>query len=523
MLSAVSPHLGASGNGSSFADSQGLVLALDKDPSFPERDCSELVSLTDFSISLISASMIPASPETPEHCLVHGVISPEIEFVALLPTVWNGRLYVHGNGGDAGESVYGEFGKSVRNTALKLGFVATFSNAGHDGGSYSGTRWAYNSLQREIDYSFRALHLNTVAVKNISQYYYGKQPAYSYFDGCSTGGGQAFKEAQRFPEDFDGILAGAPVSDPFTLLLYIWNNQKAQELMRFDRQRTHYLGKLIMDKYDTVDGLGDGVISDPAAIDFDPGRDLPRDHTGKNGFTDREIEGLTLAYGGLVHENRLIAEGLPIGAELPGLTYTGHGFDSTRHTSAWVDRLIPGDSGSIVMRQVMQDWFRYLLLDQDEPNLDWKTMQLADILKKMEARRPLLTASDPNLQRLKARGAKLLIYNGWGDVGVNPYFVINYYKAVREIFQDETDDFTRLFLIPGMFHCRGGLNVDRFDGMTALINWVEGKKPPDSIPASRIEDGRITRTRPLCPYPQVAMYDGHGDINQAGSFMCRRR
>ena len=325
-----------------------------------------MVSLTDYGVSFISARLIPASGEIREHCLVYGVISPEIEFVAQLPTVWNGRLYVHGNGGDAGESVYGEFGKSVRNTALKHGFIATFSNAGHDSDSYSGTRWAYNSLQREIDYSFRALHLNTVVVKNISQYYYGKQPTYSYFDGCSTGGGQTSKEAQRFPADFDGILAGAPVSDPFTLLLYIWNNQKAQELMRFDFQRIHYLGKLIMDKYDAVDG----VISDPAAIDFDPGRDLPHDNTGKNGFTNREIEGLALAYGGLVYENRLIAEGLPIGAELPRLTYTGNGFDSTTHTSAWVDQLIPSDSGSIVMCNVMQDWFRYLLLDQDDPDLD---------------------------------------------------------------------------------------------------------------------------------------------------------
>ncbi len=514
-----SPLVHAYGNGSGFTGTSHLTVDIGNPQLHPAIACKRLLELTGFDVSIVSADEIVANAATPEHCRVYGVISPEIEFVAQFPVSWNGRLYVHGNGGDGGQSVRGDFGREVRNAAVRNGFVATFSNTGHDAGVYPGTSWAFNSLQREIDYSFRAVHLNTVVVKQISETYYGHETAYAYFDGCSTGGGQAFKEALRFPDDFNGILAGAPVSDPFSLLLYIWNNQRAQELMRFDAARVHFLGEILMDRYDAVDGVIDGVIGNPEAIDFRPERDLPRDPEGRNGFTDQEIQGLSLAYGGLFYDGRQLAPGIPIGGELPGLTYVENFFTEIAPASAWVNRLIPGDNGSIVMRFVMQDWFRYLLLDQDDPSLDWRTMDLADVLKRMEPKRALLAATDPDLTRFRANGGKLLIYNGWADVGVNPYLVLNYYKQIRKIFEAGTDDFARLFLVPGMFHCWGGVNVDRFDGMTALINWVEGGQAPDVIPASRIENGKVTRTRPLCPWPQVARYSG-GDVDRAESFRC---
>jgi len=519
VLLLASPLLHAYGNGSSFTGTDRLMVDAGGLHAQPVIACNEVLSLTNFNVSIISADTVAANAGTPEHCLVYGVIAPEIEFIAQFPADWNGRLYVHGNGGDAGQPVRGEFGREVRNAAVRNGFIATFSNAGHDSGTYPGTTWAHNSLQREIDYSFRALHLNTLAVKQIGEAYYGAKTAYSYFDGCSTGGGQAFKEALRFPDDFDGILAGAPVADPFTLLLYIWNNQNAQELMQFDGQRVRFLGEILMERYDAADGVKDGVISNPEAIDFDPARDLPRDPGGKHGFTEREIQGLAMAYGGLFHEGGQLAPGIPIGGELAGLTYAENSFVEISPVSAWVNRVIPGSNGSIVMRFVMQDWFRYLLLDQDDPNLDWQTMDLSDVLQKMEEKRALLAATDPDLSRFRARGGKLLIYNGWADVGVNPYLVLDYYRRIQQVFDDETSDFARLFLVPGMFHCWGGVNVDRFDGMTALMNWVEAGQAPDSIPASRMENGQVTRSRPLCPYPQVAVYQG-GDMDRAKNFRC---
>jgi feruloyl esterase len=284
-----------------------------------------------------------------------------------------------------------------------------------------------------------------------------------------------------------------------------------------------FLGQILMEKYDAVDGVEDGVIGNPAAIDFDPDRDLPRDLSGRNGFTDLELQGLGLAYGGLVHEGRQLVAGVPIGAELAGQAYAGNDFAAGEPSSAWVNRLVPNGQGSIAMREVMQDWFRYLLLEQDDPGLDWRDIDLSELLSKMEAKRALLSATDPDLSAFRDRGGKLLIYNGWADAGVNPYLIIDYYGKILHQFQQSqrgTDDFVRLFLVPGMFHCRGGLNVDRFDGMTALINWVESGSAPDSIPASRVENGQVTRTRPLCPYPQVIRYDGAGNINQADNFRC---
>ena len=509
------------GNGASFTETDRLLVDVQKNLREPALSCAELLRVNDVEARITSVRWIAESRELPDQCQVFGIIDPEIEFIARFPAKWNGRLYVRGNGGDAGESVRGNMAMRERNAALRLGFITTFSNGGHDAAAWPGSRWAYDSEQREIDYSYRALHLNTVVVKELAARYYSEAPTHSYFDGCSTGGGQGFKAAQRFPEDFDGILAGAPVFDPPTLLLHIWHNQRAQQVMQFDAQRVQLLGEIIMRKYDGVDGVVDGVIGNPAAIDFEPRRDLPQDSGGENGFTDSEIDGLAMLYGGLFHNGQQLAPGIPIGAELAGQSYAGDDFAPAEDASAWVDRIIPGANGGIVMRDVMQDWFRYLLLDRDDPALDWRDIDLDDVLPRMELKRPMLSAVDPDLQSFRDRGGKLLIYTGWGDIGVNPYLVVDYYERLRERYGAETGEFARLYMIPGMFHCRGGLNVDRFDGMTALINWVEQGKAPDVIPAKRIDDGGTVRTRPLCPYPAVASYLGAGDVDRAESFECR--
>jgi len=512
----------AYGNGSSFTMVDASAIAYSDANYAPTSRCSTSLIETNSDLSIISATLVAQEVDVPEHCLVYGVISPEIQFVVQLPVLWNGRLYVHGNGGDGGESVYGEYGKATRNAALRHGFVATFSNTGHDRSAFQGSRWAYNSLQREIDYSYRALHLNTVVVKQIIEAYYGRGVKYSYFEGCSTGGGQGFRAAQRFPDDFDGIVAGAPVFDPEMLLLYVWNNQQAQEIMQLDSERLVFLAKWMMNKYDKVDGVKDGVISNPAAIDFDALRDLPLDESSKNGFTKAEIEGLVLVYKGLVVNGKLIAHGVPIGAEAAGQKYQDRSFIPTRSSSAWQERIVPDKDGQIIMRLVMQDWFRYVLFEVDDPKRQWQTLDLEKDLPKLITKARFLSGKDPDLRRFKDHGGKLLIYNGWGDAGVNPYHVIDYYNKVQKIVGEETKDFARLFLIPGMFHCLGGLNVDRFDTMTPIINWVEAGVAPDSIPAARIESGKVTRTRPLCPYPEVATYDGKGSTDEARNFRCVR-
>ena len=164
--------------------------------------------------------------------------------------------------------------------------------------------------------------------------------------------------------------------------------------------------------------------------------------------------------------------------------------------------------------------FRYLLFETDDPTRHWRALDVNAALPEFDAKSRLLSVREPDLSAFKAHGGKLIIYNGWGDVGVNPYFALDYYQQLRASTGPHTTDFARLFLVPGMFHCRGGLNVDRFDAITVLIEWVESGIAPDSISAVRIDDGRITRSRPLCPYPRIARYDGSGSVDKKENFNC---
>jgi hypothetical protein len=521
LLASLSPTIVAFGNGSSFTSSTESKVNYSFSPARPLLNCEALLNSSNTNVSIISATLITTTDDVPEHCLVYGVITPEIQFVVQFPSNWNRRLFVHGNGNDGGESVYDYYGRDIRNTAVRHGFVASFSNMGHDRDSFKGGTWAKNNLQRELDFGYRSLHMNTIVVKQMIENYYGRQAAYSYFDGCSTGGGQGLKAAQRFPDDFDGILAGAPVSDPASLLLYFWNINKAQDVMQLDSARLLKLGKVIMKMYDEVDGVKDGVINNPAAIDFDPERDLPRDNSGKKGFTDKEITGLSRAYGGMQNNGRKIAPGVPLGAELAGLSYKRHSLVPSTPASAWEGRIIPDKRGLVVSQLIMDSWFRYVLFDTDKPEFDWRNLDLETDLPELDRKAAMLSGRESDLSAFQQRGGKLLLYTGWGDVGVNPYFIKDYYDEVQQTTGAETTNFARLFMIPGMFHCKGGHNVDRFDGLTSLINWVEAGDAPDRIIGKRLKGKKVSRTRPLCAYPKVASYLGKGSTNKAQNFECK--
>lgn len=522
VLAFLPPPALAFGNGSSFTNAAESTIDYSYAPARPLRDCGAMLrAATDNNVSIISAKPVMADAGVAAHCRVHGIIAPEIQFVVHLPEQWNRRLFIHGNGNDGGESVHGHYGRDIRNTAVRHGFVASFSNMGHDRASFKGSSWAHNNLQRELDFSYRALHLHTRVVKDLIESYYGRRPAYSYFDGCSTGGGQGLKAAQRFPDDFDGIVAGAPVSDPAKLLLYFWNINMAQETMQLSDARLEKLGNFIIKKYDRVDGVKDGVISNPAAIDFQPERDLPRDETGNKGFSRAEITGLSRAYGGLVQQGERVAPGIPLGAERPGLMYKRHSLIATDAASPWHGRVLPDARGLIVSRLILENWFRYVLFEVDDPALDWRQLDLDTALPKLEVKAPMLSGRSTDLGEFHRRGGKLLLYSGWGDVGVNPYFIRDYYEEMMKVSGESTQDFARLFLVPGMFHCKGGYNVDRFDTMTTLINWVEGGQAPDQLIGKRMKGNTVTRTRPICAYPQVATYRGRGSTDRAENFHCR--
>jgi feruloyl esterase len=359
-----------------------------------------------------------------------------------------------------------------------------------------------------------------MAAKEIMRSYYGAPPHHAYFDGCSTGGRQGLMEAQRFPQDFDGILAGAPVFDLPDMLWQYRKNSLAVGTTPISPERLRQLGEFIRLHYDRLDGLEDGVIGDPLAVDFVPSRDLPRAGSAPDGFADDELRALDMLYAPVVADGREIFPRTVIGGEMPGQVYAAEDRAQFRMESAWVGRVVPNSAGQMIQPFILESWFRYLAFDVDDPARDWKRMDPVRDGAGMAHMRRVLRAADPNLHAFGDRGGKLILYHGWADFGVNPLRTLDYFDQVAALSSRRVDDYARLYLIPGMFHCSGGTNVDYFDLMTPLIGWVEAGQRPGAINASRIENGKVSRTRPLCPYPEVARYQSVGTPDRAESFRC---
>ena len=502
-------------NGSSFSAAGTSAADWRKDTHAPAMDCAALREREAADYRIGSAEPDPGFPANT--CTVRGRVSPTVEFVVNLPAQWNGRLYVHGNGGYGGQSVHGSYGVATRARAVSLGFAAAFTNLGHDAERLPGATWAHDNREAEIDYSYRALHQTTVAAKAILTHYYGRKASFAYFEGCSTGGGQGLKAAQRYPADFDGIAIGAPVFDFVGLQIYGWNNQMAIRETPLDAATVARLGDFIMARYDAVDGLVDGVIDDPRRVAFRPARDLPRSGTG--GFDAAVIEALERIYAGPMVDGRPLYPGIPVGAEPAGQKYQSATNAPATPASGWATRLFPDASGYAQQKDNVETWLRFLAFEEDDPGLDWTSLDIVRDLPRMAYMSAIMDVASSDLSLFRERGGKVLMYHGWADTGVNPLMTTEYYDRVLQD-DENAPDYFRLFMVPGMFHCRGGLNVDRFDAITPVIDWVERSHPPSRLIASGGEGEEITRTRPLCVYPQVARYSGSGSIDQAANFGC---
>ena len=505
-------------NGSSFLDAEeSRIDYTGAEVKHPRIACWDLINLSTPDNSIVSATLLSVEPEM---CVVRGVISPEVQYIVYLPTRWNGRFYMHGNGGYAGESLDDECGHLARLRAVRHGFIAAFTNTGHDATAEPGGAWAYNNLQKEIDFGYRAVHLTAMTVKNIAMAYYGKAPGYSYFDGCSTGGLQGFSEAQRFPSDFDGILAGAPVFSLREMIWQYWKNHMALLATPLSREKLKMLGGIVLSLFDEADGANDGVIGNPLTVDFDPQRDLPRASGEQPGFTDDEIKMLSVIYGPTYVGDMKIYPRIVIGGEFPGLTYIDGTYTPVASQSAWSGHVVADIQGGLEQPLILESWFRYLAFAADDSELDWRGLDPRQDLSRMEQSGRIFNATDPDLTRFQRRGGKMIIYHGWADFGVNPLRTVEYFQQVATLVGDEISKFLRLYLIPGMHHCKGGVNIDRFDLMTPLINWVEGGVAPQGLVGYRVEQGKVTRTRPLCAYPQIARYRGAGSIDAHENFEC---
>lgn len=505
----------AAQNGSQFRDWNSYI----KDPAAPSErklTCKALVSLTGYEFSINSATLVAATRDVPEHCRVSGLILPEIQFELDLPTAWNGRLYMFGNGGFAGESFEAPARVASRNQALKHGFAVASTNTGHEALLEPVASFAVDR-QKLTDYAFRAVHVTATTAKQIVHDFYQAPASHSYFDGCSTGGRQGLMSAQRFPQDFDGIAVGAPVLNfSGSLLRHVWRAQ-ALQAAPISKQKLTIVADRIYQKCDKLDGLADGLIDDPRKCPFHPAEDLPKcegDADGPSCFTTAQIRTLEKIYDGVEANGKKIFPGQPLGAEIEAAGPNGM-------ASGWEPWMI-SKSGPSIDAQFGGSYLRYIAFSQPDPNFDFTRFNFDTDVEKLAPTARLMDATDPDLSAFQARGGKIVMYFGWADPALTPFMGVDYYEKVEEHMGAATPNFFRLFMVPGMFHCRGGVGVSTFDPVTPLAQWVEKGTAPDRILGSRVVDDKVLRTRPLCPYPQVAKYKGSGSIDDAGNFACAK-
>ncbi|MBI3680433.1 MAG: tannase/feruloyl esterase family alpha/beta hydrolase [Acidobacteria bacterium] len=478
----------------------------------PKMRCIDLRSLTGYEFSVISATAVPPSPEAPEYCRVAGQILPQVQFELALPASWGRRLYMFGNGGYAGESLDAPQRAGMRHRALRSGFAVTQTNTGHDAASEPLGTFA-TDRQKLLDYAFRSLHVTAETAKKIVRAYYGQPQEKAYFEGCSTGGRQGLILAQRFPEDFEGIVVGAPVLDfSGTMISYTWI-ARALAAAPIPLAKMKMLAERVYAKCDPVDGLADGLIEDPRRCDFSPSRDLPNCAAGVDGndcFTAGQVAAIEKIYGDVAAGGQRRFPGWPVGAEIapPG------------GQSGWNNWLVR-DGDRTISVAFSETFFRYLAFPRKDPQFELSRFDFDKDPQRLAEIHQILDATDPDLSRFRARGGKIVMYFGWADQALNARMGVEYYETVRERMGASTPDFFRLFMVPGMFHCTGGVGVSSFDTLTPLRAWVEKGTAPDEIIGVRKTEGRIARTRPLCPYPQVAKYKGSGSIDDAANFACR--
>jgi len=474
----------------------------------------------------------------PAHCDVRGTISDNIKFALFLPVEWNGRFQMVGNGGKAGSISTGDM-----RIQLRLGYAASSTDTGHDNAinAEGGARFGNDALfgkEREIDFGWRAVHLTAVTTKAITSLRYGQAPAYSYWNGCSTGGRQGLMEAQRFPQDFDGYIVGAPVYNytdhhmtPPAVFPTLYSRIPPRAGTPSDGPflspaKRDMIGAAVYARCDALDGVVDGLLRNPLKCDFDPAVHIPAcgSTPGPSCLTSQELAAVQAIYRG--HEP--FVPGLPVGSEnTPG------------GWSAW---LLPnGATQTPTLHSIIVDAFEWLMFTPDRPGYnylaqwDWNTDPYL-----MEGAKEIYNATDPDLRDVLESGKKILMYHGWGDSGANPVRSIRYRDSVVKFLEDargvahgrkrvkgdtwkgdkETDKFLRLYMVPGMGHCGGGQGHSTVDWLTPLVNWVENGVAPEAIIGSKTSGG-VTSTRPHCPYPQEAVWDGAGDVNAAASYACR--
>src|SRR6187455_3162075 len=501
-----------------FANAKSSVANYSVADSVPAKACESLSTFKGKDIVAIQARVVPATADTPQHCRVVGTISPEVAFEINLPDRWNRRFYMTGNGGLAGDALDGPT-NADRTGALTNGFVIARTNTGHDARKEPSGSFILSNPQKAIDYAYRAVHVTAETAKAVATDYYSQPIKFSYWNSCSNGGRQGLIEAQRFPDDFDGIVANAPWVDQTGFTIGAMWNQRALTATPVSAAKMATVADRVMAKCDAIDGLKDGLIDDPRKCTFDPAKDVPACTAGTDDascLTPAQASAIAKVYGGPVSNGKPFFPGFMPGSEAVMPTFGGG------TGTGWSNVILPPaqPGGKPADFNLAENTMKYLVHTPPKPDYDYQTFDFDRDVKMVDAWSAKADAKNPDLAKFKDRGGKLLMTYGWSDTILQPMMGVNYYEAALAKNGRSTPDFFRLFMVPGMAHCGGGIGPDRHDAMTAIINWVEKGQAPSTMVASKVVDDKVVRTRPLCAYPQVARHTGTGSIDDAANFRC---
>jgi len=501
-----------------FSAAKSSLSHYSKTTVVPGMSCDWLNQYTTPDLVQIKAVSVKAAASVPAYCRVVGVLKPEIAFEVSLPQRWNGRFYMIGNGGHAGESLEDPMRVAQRNAALQAGFAFAQTNTGHDARKEPGASFVMSNPAKAIDYAYRAVNLTAVTAKHITEAYFHKDISRSYWNSCSNGGRQGLIEAQRYPQDFDGILVNSPWVDQTGFTVGALWNQRALDAGPLTAGKLAVVAKAVLAKCDALDGLKDGLIEDPRRCTLDV-NDLPACAAGKDDdtcLTAAQSTALMKIYSGPVSHGQQLFPGFMLGSE--GLVPSP---GTSAPVSGWMNLIVAGQPDRKPADfSLAQDTMRYLVPTPPQPKYDYRSFDFEHDTHRLDAWGQLVNATNTDLSRFRQRGGKLLMTYGWADPVLQPLVGVNYYEQAVSKNGPDTPQFFRLFMVPGMGHCGGGVATDRFDAVTALVDWVEKGKAPDSIRAARVINNKEVRSRPLCPYPQVARYTGKGSSDEAANFRC---
>jgi len=496
----------------------GQILA-DKKNCIP---CEQLQNLQLPDVSILKIESLPSDTIKSQvnwkptvvikvpFCRVLGKISKEINFELLVPQQWNGRFLMSGNGGFAG---------SIQNNLrsyVNEGYAVAGTDTGHQGFELLAD-WAFNNMERQLNFGRLAIHRTTVVSKSIINTLYCSYPVYSYFLGCSRGGGQAMVEAQFYPDDFNGIVAGAPAFNyPAIGAQFIQGSQNnypnPKDLSKpvITNENLKLLQDYVLQQCDNIDGVSDRIINDPrdCKIDFSKLPICSDNKVGTACFTQEQIIAIKSIYSPTLVDNKMIYPGFPVGLE-----------GEVGSWDIWISGTSPFLQKAPSLHYMFStNTFKYLIYN--DPSWDYSTYDFKNFFKETSYASAYLDATQTDYSGLKKAKGKMIMYHGWNDPALSAYATIQHYEEAMKKDKD-LQSFIRLFLLPGVLHCGGGTGPDNVDWVKLIQDWVENEKAPERIVLSKLEQGKSVMTRPVFPFPKVTIYNGKGDTNLDQNFKAK--